>query len=156
MMGMTGMCESMTAPPAMIKQMEGMMPKLYKNPQDGPCADAAKAKCQTQYGMTICTVSPTYGDHEDTAEFLHEQATEAMWGGKGHKWAHSDVDRDGRKYCMQVHSDKVADDAKWREQGSKWAKKHGDKIEDGKCGEEWKKVLHHRAGKHMSVTVFGQ
>ena len=31
--------------------MVKMMPKLYKDPQHGPCADAGKEHCQTNYGM---------------------------------------------------------------------------------------------------------
>ena len=41
MMGMTGMCESITAPMSTVHMMENMMPKLYKNPEAGPCPAVA-------------------------------------------------------------------------------------------------------------------
>ena len=48
LMGMTGFCESIDAAPSTVSMMENMMPKLYKNPQPGPCpvVDGVKPKCQ--------------------------------------------------------------------------------------------------------------
>ena len=41
MMGIAGMCESITAPMSTVTEMESMMPKLYKNPEAGPCPAVA-------------------------------------------------------------------------------------------------------------------
>ena len=154
MMGIKGMCQSIKGSQALINEMEKMMPKLYKDPQHGPCADWKNAKCKTQYGSTICSVSP-YGASQDTVEALHDQAADLMWGGKGHTWAHADVKNGGKEYCMQVDSPKVEDDAKWRKHGDHWAKRHGTKIEDGKCGAGWTKEVHHwdHGKTHASIWM---
>ena len=47
LMGVKGMCESVTARTATIAQLEKALPKLYKDPKHGPCADEAKAKCKS-------------------------------------------------------------------------------------------------------------
>ena len=56
-----------------------------------------------------------------------------MWGGEGHTWAHAVVKYEDKKFCIQVHSAKIADAPKWRAEGDHWAKKHGTEIHDGKC-----------------------
>merc|ERR1719183_2076361 len=130
-----------------------MMPKLYKNPLNGPCAKAANAKCKNEHGMEVCVVSP-YGADQDTIDSLHETAADLMWGGKGHDIAHVVIAHGGKKYCMQVESKKIANDAKWRDHGDAWAKKHGTKIEDGKCGSWFDDKVKSWDHKGTSVSIW--
>ena len=60
MMGMTGMCESITAPMSTIHMMENMLPKLYKNPEAGPCSavTGSTPRCKEEGGMKVCVTTP--------------------------------------------------------------------------------------------------
>ena len=77
-------------------------------------------------------------DEEDILRVQQDFA--AMWGGAGHNVAHVIKGHDGKKYCMQVRSPKIADNAQWREKGNHWAKRHGVSIQDGKCPARFTKV----------------
>ena len=151
--GMTGWCQEISGPARDVKEYTDSMKSMggtYAHPLPGNCPH--RGSCTNSMGLEMCTWMGGASD-EDIARVHQDFA--AMWGGAGHNVAHVIKGHDGKKYCMQVTSPKVADDASWREKGNHWAKRHGVSIQDGKCPARFSEALHRMYHGKTHVIVFG-
>ena len=155
-MGMKGWCQSLTAPAATLKMMENMMPHLYKDPQTGPCpvVTGNTVHCKNENGMKTCISEPKspWGSNEDTVEFLHNQATEAMWGDV--RYVHIFMVKKGHTLCVQVDGKGIRDH-KNEKKAEAWVAKHlNEKIHDGKCGAKYPNMVYKTIKGGDKIHVF--